>query len=66
MDLKFLPCPFCGACEEKYNELYVERDTFDRFYVVCDCCYAEGPHCEKTEDNDGEAEAIEAWNDRVK
>lgn len=60
-EVKLLPCPFCGAKEtdkdQPINLECVYED--DAWMVVCDRCGATGG------ENDGRAEAIEAWNRRV-
>ena len=58
MDVKLLPCPFCGGKAELQQAI----DTFIHYRVVCkDSC------CRGASYNTwvGEAEAIEAWNTRA-
>jgi Lar family restriction alleviation protein len=56
-----IPCPFCGATEDK---LTVDSDIEA---VVCDGCTATGPSMLQAEHESEEAmltAAIEAWNAR--
>ena len=51
------PCPFCGS--EDVKEVYTFYTIF-RHSVYCKNCYTEGPA------KPTEAEAVEAWNNRIK
>ena len=67
MSAPLKPCPFCGAHERAYNELYVERID-DQVFVVCDCCLAQGPSIDYDSDLDFDSNteaAKKAWNDRI-
>ena len=55
-DGEMLPCPFCGS----KNSGIVDSDDRITYYVWCLSCDASGPR-------EGErAEAVEAWNRRVR
>jgi Lar family restriction alleviation protein len=56
MKEKLEPCPFCKEKEEIYQDRY--RD--DHWNVHCMICGASGPNKQT------EAEAIKAWNGRLK
>ncbi len=69
MSTPLKPCPFCGAHERAYNELYVERID-DQVFVVCDCCLAQGPAIDcwrlsRSGNNRNVEAAKKAWNDRI-
>lgn len=53
---KLKPCPFCGEKRNLYPESYVTG----KWQVECLICRASGGNCVK------EANAIKAWNRRVK
>lgn len=57
MPSELKPCPFCGG--QKITPFTGDgAEGVGRCAAFCDCCNAEGPHC------DTEAEAIIAWNQR--
>jgi Lar family restriction alleviation protein len=61
MEVKLLPCPFCGGAEKwpPYVSKYMLPEIIEYLTVVCGNCSATCGHCASEE------EAIEAWNRRA-